>query len=54
VASAALNARALRRAGLISEEQQEAMVEAAAESNAGSSCAEAIDAQGAARRNSRA
>jgi hypothetical protein len=40
VASIALNANALRRDGLISEAQQEAMVEAAAESNAGKSCAE--------------
>jgi hypothetical protein len=40
VDSIALNAKALRRAGLISEAQGEAMVEAAAESNAGRTCAE--------------
>jgi hypothetical protein len=40
VDSIALNAKALRRAGLISEAQGEAMVEAAAESNAGGTCAE--------------
>jgi hypothetical protein len=40
VASIARNAKALRRDGLISEAQQEAMVEAAAESNAGRTCAE--------------
>jgi hypothetical protein len=40
VASIALNAKVLGGAGLISEAQQEAMVEAAAESNAGRTCAE--------------